>query len=112
MARARIIAVDYYEFSKSLRKAADKGTRIEKSQADLWKAYVAEHKINEIAMHSWGRSKFGGSTPVIIKSGNEDEGYYVYSKDEEAALKWVWEGVPESTAGDKDSPDSAAASDA
>ncbi|MFK8017740.1 MAG: hypothetical protein AB8G17_20105 [Gammaproteobacteria bacterium] len=94
MPRARIIAVDYYEFTKSLRKAADKGNRIEKSQADKWKAYVDEHKINEIAMHSWGRSKFGGSTPVIINAGSDADGYYVYSKDEEAALKWVWEELP------------------
>lgn len=104
MARARIIAVDYYEFMKSLRKAADAGTRIEKSQADKWKDYVDTYKINEIAMHSWGRSKFGGSTPVIINSGGEADGYYVYSKDEEAALKWVWEGDdapgPAAAAGD------------
>ncbi len=98
MARARIIPVDYYEFTKRLRKAADSGTRIEKSEEKKWKAYVDEHKINEIAMHSWGRSKFGGSTPVIINSDSEWEGYYVYSKDEEAALKWVWEGVPEKPA--------------
>ena len=91
MARARIVAVDYYEFTKNLRKAADNGTRIEKSQKEKWEAYVAEHKINEIAMHSWGRSKFGGSTPVIIDSGSDADGYYVYSKDEEAALKWAWE---------------------
>ena len=92
MARARIIPVDYYEFTKRLRKAADTGTRIEKSEPEKWQAYVDEHKINEIAMHSWGRSKFGGSTPVILNTDSEWDGYYVYSKDEEAALKWVWEG--------------------
>ena len=92
MPRARIIAVDYYEFTKSLRKAADQGKRIEKAQEEQWKAYVAEHKVNEIAMQSWGRSKFGGALPVIINMGDaEADGYYVYSKDEEAALKWTWE---------------------
>ena len=91
MARARIIEVNYYEFPKSLRKAADDGTRIEKSDKERWEAYVKENRINEIAMSSWGRSKFGGSTPVVINSGGEWEGYYTYSRDEEGALKWVWE---------------------
>ena len=98
MARARIIPVDYYEFTKQLRIAVDSGTRIEKSQAELWKNYVTEHKVNEIAMHSWGRSKFGGSTPVIINTGNDWDGYYVYSKDEEAVLKWIWEDAADGTA--------------
>lgn len=91
MARARIIQVDYYEFTKNLRKAADSGGRIEKSQAEKWKAWVGEHKVNEIAMKSWGRSKFGGGTPVIIDNGRDGVGYYIYSLDEEAALKWTWD---------------------
>ena len=91
MARARIIEVNYYEFCKQLRKAADQGKRIEKSDKDKWAAYVKENRVNEIAMNSWGRSKFGGTVPVVINNGGEWEGYYAYSKDEEAALKWVWE---------------------
>ena len=40
-------------------------TEFEASEKEKWDAYVKENRVNEIAMNSWGRSKFGGSTPVV-----------------------------------------------
>lgn len=89
MARPKIVDVDYYEFKDHLAKATREGGRIEKSDKERWKAYVKQHQINEVAMLHWGRSKYDTVEAVILDCGNEWDGFYVYSKDEEAALKWA-----------------------
>ncbi len=91
MARAKIVEVDYYEFITRLQKAIDTGRRLEKSDQPAWDEYVKNNKVNEIAMQSWGRSKFSGTQPVIIADGSTWDGFYVFSKDDEAVLKWTWE---------------------
>ena len=91
MGRPKIVEVDYYEFSSRLRKAIDSGRRLEKTDQPAWDEYVKEHNVNEIAMQSWGRSKFSGTQPVIIADGSTWDGFYVFSKEDEAVLKWTVE---------------------
>lgn len=91
MGRPKIVEVDYYEFSSRLRKAIDNGRRLEKTDQPAWDEYVKKNKVNEIAMQSWGRSKFAGTKPVIISDGSTWDGFYVFSKEDEAVLKWTWE---------------------
>lgn len=91
MGRPQIVEVDYYEFVKRLQRAADVGGRIEKTDKDRWSAYLAENKINDIAMQSWGKLKFASRKPllVIIDDGTDWNGMYAYAHEDEAALKWT-----------------------
>jgi hypothetical protein len=89
MPRPKIIEVDYHQFASRLRKATNAGHRLEKVDQPAWDDFVSAHNVNEVAMSSWGRSKFTKIEPVIINDGGSWEGYYVYSKDDEACLKWT-----------------------
>lgn len=90
MGRPQIIEVDFFDFKTRLRQAIDSGKRVEKSQADAWSSFVRENKVNEAAMIAWGKGKFvaGKPSPVIIDDGSDWSGYYVFSQDDEMALKW------------------------
>lgn len=89
MGRPRIVDVDYYEFKSQLGKAVASRGRIERRDGARWTDYLHQHKVNEAAMLHWGRSKFEEVEAVIIDYGSDWDGFYVYSVDQEAALKWV-----------------------
>jgi hypothetical protein len=86
MARGKVVEIDYYEFSKLLRRAGDAGQRIDKSDA-RWAPYVKTNNINEVAATAIALQKFEGAVPVIIAEGKDSDGLYFYSKNEEAALR-------------------------
>jgi hypothetical protein len=86
MARAKVVEFDYYQFLRILQRAGNAGQRIDKSDA-RWGEYVKEKKINEVAATAIARQKFERATPVIIAEGNETDGLYFYSKDDEACLR-------------------------
>ncbi len=88
MGRPKIIEVEYHQFIAQLRKALNEGRRLEPSDQPAWDNYVAAREISEVAMASWGRSKFEEVEPVIISS-RDWAGYYVFSTTEEAVLKWT-----------------------
>ena len=88
MARPRIIDVDYSLFQQALRKAIDTGKRIDVSDKDRWLAWVRENQVKEAAFKSFAQGKFEGLEPVIIDGADEWRGYYLFSKQDEAALKW------------------------
>lgn len=88
MARAKVVEYDYYQFLNLLRRAADSGARIDKTDA-RWAAYVKEHAINEVAATAIARQKFETAQPVIIAEGKDTDGLYFYSKNEEACLRLV-----------------------
>ena len=88
MARAKVVEFDYYQFLNLLRRAADGGARIDKSDA-RWAGYVKEHAINEVAATAIARQKFETAQPVIIAEGKDTDGLYFYSKNEEACLRLV-----------------------
>ena len=88
MGRPKLVEVNYHDFNRGLQQAISSGTRLERSDADQWADYVAQHQVNEVAMASWGQSKLGPVVPVII-TGGQWAGYYVYSKHEDGCLKWT-----------------------
>ena len=88
MARAKVVEFDYYQFLNLLRRAADGAARIDKNDP-RWAAYVKEHAINEVAATAIARQKFESAVPVIIAEGQETDGLYFYSKNEEACLRLV-----------------------
>ncbi len=88
MARPRIIDVDYFQFRNALRKAIDSGQRIDVSQKDRWLAWVRENQVKEAAFKSFAQGKYDGLEPVIIDAADEWRGYYLFSTEEEACLKW------------------------
>ena len=89
MARPRIVEKDYYLFQQALRKAVDKGTRIDVSETERWKAWVKENRIKEASFKSFGAGMYEGLQPVIIDQDDEWGGYYMYSTDEEVVLRWT-----------------------
>ena len=91
MSRVRIVEQNYFEFSAALRAAADNGTKIEPIAKAEWKAWVVEHRIQEAAFKSVADKKYEGMKPVIIDDDGAWRGYYMYTTDEEAVLKWVRE---------------------
>ncbi len=93
MARPKIVDLDYFQFQKALRRAIDSGSRIDRSEKDRWSKWVRDNRIKEAAFESFSKRIYEGLEPVII-DGDPDEkwrGYYRYSTDEEAVLKWVRE---------------------
>jgi hypothetical protein len=88
MARAKVVEFDYYQFLNLLRRAADSGARIDKSDP-RWAGYIKEHVINEVAATAIARQKFESALPVIIAEGKDTDGLYFYSKNEEACLRLV-----------------------
>jgi hypothetical protein len=86
MARAKVVDFDYYQFLRVLQRAGSSGKRIEKSDP-RWGEYVRDNKINEVAATAIARQKFENATAVIIAEGNDTDGLYFYSKNDEACLR-------------------------
>jgi hypothetical protein len=88
MARAKVVEFDYYQFVQLLRRATDGGHRIDRADP-RWADYVRQHGINEVAATAIARQKFETAVPVIIAEGQETDGLYFHSKNEEACLRLV-----------------------
>ena len=91
MGIARIKEINYYEFLIALRNARDNGMRIEKTSETEWKDYVRSNDIKEVSFMSVANKKYENMKQVIIKSDDEWEGFYAYSDDDEAVIKWTIE---------------------
>lgn len=89
MSQVRIVEQNYFEFSNALRSASDRGTKLEPRDKERWKAWVNENRIQEAAFKSLADKKYEGMQPVIIDEESPWQGYYMYTTDEEAVLKWV-----------------------
>jgi len=88
MARAKVVEFDYYQFVQILRRATDGGNRIDRTDP-RWADYVRQHGINEVAATAIARQKFETAVPVILAEGQETDGLYFHSKNEEACLRLV-----------------------
>lgn len=88
MGIARIKEINYYEFLIALRNARDNGKRLEKTSEAEWKDYIRSHDIKEVSFMSVANKKYENMRPVIIKSSDEWDGFYAYSDDDEAVIKW------------------------
>jgi hypothetical protein len=91
MGRPKIVEQNYFEFKVALGEAVDKGTRLEPKQKEQWRAWVKEHRIKEAAFRSLADGRFEGIAAVIIDDDGPWGGYYLFSADEEACLKWTRE---------------------
>jgi hypothetical protein len=88
MSRVRIVEKNYSEFTTALRSASDSGRKIEPVDKDQWKEFVTENRIQEAAFRSIANKKYEGMKAVVIKADDSWGGYYMYTTDEEAVLKW------------------------
>lgn len=86
MARAKVVDFDYYQFLRILQRAGNAGLRIDRTDS-RWGEYVKQNKINEVAATAIARQKFENATAVIIAEGNDTDGLYFYSRDDEACLR-------------------------
>ena len=91
MGQAKIVEVDYYILRDKLKRAADVDGRIEKSDKVKWQEYIKEKKVNDISLLAWAKVKFSGTKLklVVINHGDPWDGCYVYSEEDEAALKFI-----------------------
>ena len=89
MARPKIVDLDYFLFQKALRRAIDNGSRIDRADKERWSTWVRENHVKEAAFKSFSAKMYEGLEPVIIDTDTEWRGYYMFSTDEEAVLKWV-----------------------
>ncbi len=87
----KIVEVDYYELMEKMKRAADKHKLIERSDKTRWKEYVNSHNVQETSLEAIGKVRFMNGKPrlIAIEMGDEWDGCYVYSKEDEVALKWV-----------------------
>lgn len=88
MARPSIVDIDYFQFQRALRRAIDSGNRIDRSDTDRWSKWVRENHVKEAAFRSFAQGRYEGLEPVIIDDDSDWAGYYLFSTDEEAVLKW------------------------
>jgi hypothetical protein len=87
MARSKVVEFDYYQFIGLLRRATDAGKRIDKSDVERWAAYIKGKGINEVAATAIARQKFESAVAVIIDEGQDTDGLYFYSKNDEGCLR-------------------------
>ena len=88
MSRPQIVDVDYFGFQQALRRATDAGERIDRTDKQRWAEWVRMHRVKEAAFKSFGQGKYEDLEPVIIDNEGQWGGYYLFSKAEEACLKW------------------------
>jgi hypothetical protein len=88
MSRVRIVEKNYSEFRTALRSAGDRGSKLEPVDKEKWKEFVTENRIQEAAFRSVANKKYEGMKPVVIQDDDRWSGYYMYTTDEEAVLKW------------------------
>ena len=91
MSQARVVDVDYYVLVEKIKQAANKSCLVERTNKERWQQYVADNKIRETSLEAFGRVKFvRGQTKLAgIEMGDDWDGCYAYSDDDEAALKFV-----------------------
>jgi hypothetical protein len=88
MSRVRIVEKNYSEFSSALRSATDDGRKLEPVDKAKWKEFVTENRIQEAAFRSVANKKYEGMKAVVIQDDDRWSGYYMFTTDEEAVLKW------------------------
>ncbi len=90
MAQPKVVEVDYYQLVEQIKRASDASCLIERKDKERWKTYITEHNVRETSLEAFGKVKFMAGTPVLvaIDMGESFDGCYVFSKEDEAAMKW------------------------
>jgi hypothetical protein len=85
----KISEVNFFDFQEAVQNARQAGIRIDAADKQAFSRWVYDRRIPEGAMGVHAKSMSTGSPwrTVIISEG-EWEGYYVYSTDEEWALRF------------------------
>jgi len=92
MGQPKILEVDYFALLDKLKAASAVGGRIEKTDKEKWDEFIQANHVNVITIQAWAKVKFMGGKikTVIISHGSDWDGFYAYSDEDEAALKWQW----------------------
>ncbi|MEZ4652250.1 MAG: hypothetical protein R3E12_01210 [Candidatus Eisenbacteria bacterium] len=95
MKRSRLVEMDYFEFKRQLKTAADAGRRIEKTDKEKWSAYIRQHGIMEAGSEAIARSQTGATdiTSVVLEGEGAWDGFFIYSKDAVTCYKFILEEV-------------------
>lgn len=91
MSQHRIIEVDYHDFMGHLRNARDSRQVVEPRDEDPWRELVASQGVREASFHAHAKVRFIYGKPKMVAIVGEHEwaGFYSYSGDDEAAIKYV-----------------------
>ena len=92
MAQPRVVEVDYYILVDKIKHASDAKSLIEKTNIEQWKKYVEENAIRDTSLEAFGKVKFTNGKPKLVgitMGDAEWDGCYVYSSEDEAALKYI-----------------------
>ena len=90
MGQPRIIEVNYQLFLAALRDATNAKKKIEPTDREQWNRFVKEHKVPEAGMAVKAQSGMmsGKTKTVIIDGFGKADGYYIYSKEDQFAMKF------------------------
>jgi hypothetical protein len=88
MARPTLEEVNFQEFKRTLEKALAAGARITPREKERWTAYVAAQGVREVNVRAYAAGMYPGLEAVIIDDPGPNGGYYLWSADEEVALRW------------------------
>jgi hypothetical protein len=87
VSRPTLQEVDFQAFKRALERSIANGTRITPADKERWERYVAERGIREVNVKAYAAGKYPNLACVIIDDPNEG-GYFLWSGDEEVALRW------------------------
>ena len=85
---ARIREVEFWSFKSALQRAYDDGRKIDPIEKDKWRAWLKQHRMSEPMMEEFAKSRFIAYKKIILLDDPEWGGFYMYSDDDEGAIRW------------------------
>ncbi len=85
---ARIREVEFWAFKEALQRAYDAGRKLDPVDKDSYRAWLKSHRMSEPMMEEFAKSRFIAFDKVIILDDAEWGGFYMYSNDDEGAIRW------------------------
>jgi len=89
MGQGRILEVAYPKFKSILDAARREGEKFDPSQKIAWKEALGPYKNSEAGFRVRANAKTmsGVTDAVIVRGLGENDGYYLYSSDEQVCMK-------------------------
>ncbi len=89
MGQGRILEVAYPKFKSILTAAKRNGEKFDPSQKAAWREALGPYKQSEAGFRVRANAKTlsGVTDAVIVRGLGEDDGYYLYSVDEQVCMK-------------------------
>jgi len=85
---ARIKEVEFWSFKEALKQARDAGRKIDPVDKTAWRNWLKANKMSEPMMEEFAKSRFMSYSKVILTRDPVWEGFYMYSDDDEGAIRW------------------------